>query len=74
MSSFALYGESDTYVHLVGATTFDEAVRLFLEDVENVGVELKNVFNVYAAVGNQENRMLENHVIELIENAKNDVQ
>lgn len=72
--SFAIYGESGAYVHLVGATTFDEAVSLFLEDVESVGVELKNVFNVYAAVGNQENRMLENHVIELIENAKNDAQ
>jgi hypothetical protein len=70
--SFAIYGESDAYVHLVSATSESEAIALLLEDVHSVGVELKNVFNVYATEGREECKVLEDYVEKLIESAKND--
>jgi hypothetical protein len=65
--SFAIYGESDTYVHLVTADTESEAVALFIDDVNSVGVNLKNVMNVYAVERNQEAVSLQRYVQALID-------
>lgn len=64
--SFAIYGESDTYVHLVAAETKREVVRLFLEDIRSVNKELKKITNVYAVESNQENIELQRYVEALI--------
>lgn len=67
--SFALYGESQSYVHLVSAETAEKAVSLFLEDLREVGVELKTVLNIFAVEGNKENKELEDFVTDLIREA-----
>lgn len=67
--SFAIYGESDTYVHLVTADTKSAVVHLFLQDIESVNKELKNIINVYAVEGNQENTALERYIEALINEA-----
>jgi len=69
--SFAIYGESDSYVHLVSAPYESEAIALLLEDISSVDVQLKNVFNVYATEGRHECKRLEDYVEKLIESAKN---
>lgn len=64
--SYAIYGESLAYVHLVAAPTAQEALRLFLEDVESVGLRLSYVSNIYAAIWGEEATELENKINELI--------
>lgn len=67
--SFAIYGESETYVHLVTGETESEAVELFLEDITSVNQELKNITNVYAVNRNQEATSLERYIEALIKEA-----
>lgn len=64
---FAIYGETLGYVHLVSANTYQEAIRLFVVDVESVGCKMSNVFNVYAAQGRDERVDLENEIIKMTE-------
>lgn len=70
--SFAIYGESDTYVHLVTADTRVDVLNMFLADLVEFGVKIQNVFNVYAVENNSEDKDLEDFIEKLIESAKND--
>jgi hypothetical protein len=68
--SFAIYGESDTYVFLVSAETKELALTEFIDDVASMGVKLANVYNVYAVNGRDEFAELENQVNKLIKEAQ----
>lgn len=70
--SYAIYGESDSYVHLVAGETFHSTVVQFIEDVDSVGVLLKDVFNIFAVHDRQEDVALENYIRELIAESKLD--
>lgn len=70
--SFAIYGESNAYVHLVSADTKEQAVREFLADIAEFNVPLQAVINVYAVEGRDECKDLEDFVQELIEEAIRD--
>lgn len=70
--SFAIYGESDSYVHLVTAETSEKALSLFLDDIHEVGASLKRVFNVYAVEGNHEDKDLEDYIENMINEAQNE--
>jgi anion-transporting ArsA/GET3 family ATPase len=69
--SYAIYGESETYIHLVTADTESEVVDLFLEDIKSVNQELKNITNVYAVNRNQEASDLERYIESMIKEANN---
>lgn len=71
--SFAIYGESNGYVHLVSELTREEAVQSFLDDVKDTGVNLGAVYNVYAVEGRQEDKDLEDLIEKLIKDAPDDV-
>lgn len=64
--SFAIYGESTGYVHLVSADTRAKAVDLFITDIQEVGVEINAVYNVYAVQDNKEDKDLEDFIEEMI--------
>ena len=64
--SFALYGESDGYVHLVAAEDRDEIIDLFIADLAEVNVDITAVFNVYAVQDNKEDKDLEDLIEEMI--------
>lgn len=64
--SYAIYGESLAYVHLVSAPTAQEALRLFLEDVKGVCLRLSYVGNIYAVCGTDEATELEDEINALI--------
>jgi hypothetical protein len=68
--AFAIYGESEAYVHLVTATSRKKCLSMFLEDVKSVGCHLSHVYNVYAVENNQECKSLEDEVHDLIEREK----
>lgn len=68
--SFAIYAESDTYVHLVGGETAAETFDLFIKDLNECGVKIKDVFNVYAVNGKDEAIELENVINEMIRDAQ----
>jgi hypothetical protein len=70
--SFALYGESDAYVHLISADTQEQAVSDFLADLREFNVPLHAVINVYAVEGRDECKDLEDLIQELIEEAIHD--
>lgn len=64
--SFAIYGESNTYVFLATANSREKAVHLFLKDVKDTGVKLAEVFNVFAVEGNKEDKDTEDFITMLI--------
>lgn len=71
--SYAIYGESLAYVHLVSANSAVVALARFLEDVKSVGVRLSYVSNIYAVCGSEEATELEDTINALIEeDAQND--
>lgn len=67
--SFAIYGESSGYVHLVTGPTRVDTLNLFLADLEEVGVTIKEVFNVYAVEDNREDKDLEDFIENMINEA-----
>lgn len=71
--SFAIYGESDGYVHLVSADTQANAAQLFVDDILEVGVKLGNVYNIYAVENNREDKELEDFIEKMIEESKQSV-
>lgn len=72
--SFAIYGESTGYVHLVSALTREKVIHLFLEDVKDVGVDIKAVYNIYAVEDSQEDKELEDFIEMVIKEASNVLQ
>lgn len=72
--SFAIYGESQTYVHLTSGDTREGVIEAFLRDVREVDVDLGSVFNIFAVENSREDRDLENEVIKLIWEAGNVTQ
>jgi len=60
--SYALYAESEGYVHLVSAESVSETFRRLSEDIDSVGVTFGKLFNVYACKGGQEFPELEDLV------------
>ena len=68
--SYAIYGESHSYVFLVTESSREKAVNSFLRDVEDVGVKLSDVFNIFAAkAGRQEDKDTEDFIRGLINEA-----
>lgn len=65
--SYALYGESLAYVHLVAHEDQDTLIDMFFKDVDSMNVKRNEVYNVYAVFGNQECRALEQRVLKMIE-------
>lgn len=72
--SYAIYGESDTYVHLVTGDTDAHALSEFMEDIKSVGVTIDKVFNIYAVNGREEAVELENALNAIIANAQQEVK
>ncbi|MNB97595.1 hypothetical protein D3C75_448260 [compost metagenome] len=72
--SYAIYGESDTYVFLVTGETPAHALSEFMDDVDSCGVLIRNVYNIYAVTGRQEAVELENAVNAIIANAIKEVE
>ena len=70
--SYAIYGESDTYVFLVTGETPAHALSEFMQDINDVGVLIRNVYNIYAVNGRQEAVELENAVNAIIADAIKD--
>lgn len=68
--AFAIYGETSGYVHLVAGDCEQAIVSQFVTDVESVGAKLKDVYNVFAVTGRDENVDLEDRVNKLIEEAQ----
>lgn len=64
--SYALYGESLAYVHLVAHEDQDTLIDMFFKDINDMGVKPHEVYNVYAVFGNQECRKLEERVLKII--------
>lgn len=64
--SFAIYGESQTYVHLTSSDTREGVIQAFIQDVGDVGVELGTVFNIFAVENSREDMELEDEVRNLI--------
>lgn len=64
--SFAVYGESQAYVHLSSADTREEVVKAFLTDLSDVGVDISTVFNVFAVEKSREDSDLEDEIRHLI--------
>lgn len=67
--SFAIYGESQTYVHLTSADTREGVICAFLDDVAAVNVDLSTVFNIFAVEDSREDRELEDEIQFLIDGA-----
>lgn len=67
--SFAIYGESQTYVHLTSADTREGVIEAFIKDVADVNVDLSTVFNIFAVENSREDRDLENEILKMIEDA-----
>lgn len=68
--SFAVYGESSSYVHLVSANTREDVIALFVADVNEVGVRLSTVHNIYAVENNREDKDLEDFIENIIKGSK----
>ena len=64
--SFAIYGESNTYVFLATAATREKVIHLFLKDVQDTGVKLAEVFNIFAVEGNREDKDTEDFITAMI--------
>lgn len=71
--SFAIYGESNGYVHLIAAETKDKAIELFKQDVNEVGVRLSTIVNVFAVENNREDKDLEDLIEKMIKDSKQTV-
>lgn len=67
--SFAIYGESQAYVHLTSSDTRDEVIKAFLTDLSDVGVDIAEVFNVFAVEDSREDKELEDEIRFLINEA-----
>lgn len=63
--SYAIYGESSGYVHLVTGQTPAHVMDEFFADLDSVNVNISKVYNVYAVNGREEFKELED-AIELI--------
>lgn len=67
--SYAIYGESDTYVFLVTSPTSEQAIEEFITDVNDVGVKLSHVYNIFAVNGREEDKQLEDTLEAIIAQA-----
>lgn len=67
--SFAVYGETQSYVHLISASTREEAVDLFFSDIAQFGCDPSSVFNVFAVEGDKEDKELEDLILKVVEEA-----
>lgn len=67
--SYAIYGESDTYVFLVTSPTAEQAIEEFITDVKDVGVKLSHVYNIFAVNGRTEDKYLEDKLEAIIAQA-----
>lgn len=67
--SYAIYGESDTYVHLVSGETPAHALSEFMADLDSVGVNIAHVSNIYAVNGREEAVELEDAINQIIKDA-----
>lgn len=68
--SYAIYGESDAYVHLVTGETPSHVLSEFMSDLASVGVKLGQVYNVYAVNGREEAVDVEDTLNNLIKEAQ----
>lgn len=68
--SYAIYAESEGYVHLVSANTVTEVFNLLTDDIKSVGVTFGQLFNVYACKGGHEYPDLEDLVNKYIKETK----
>lgn len=71
--SFAIYGESLTYIHLVSAKTRSQALQDFIADIKSVGVDPATVYGVVAAKGRDEDQKLQNSFYEYVKLEKQNV-
>lgn len=69
--SFAIYGESLGYVHLVTAEDQDSVLRMFFDDVKSCNVQLEHIGNIYAVEGKDECLDLQDAVNKAIQEARN---
>lgn len=67
--SYAIYGESDTYVFLVTGDTHAHVVSEFTNDVHEMGVPLGSVYNIFAVNGREEDKQLEDTLEAIIAQA-----
>lgn len=67
--SFAIYGESPSYVHLVSGDTRNKAINAFIADVQDVGADLASVYNLFAVENAKEDLELEDFIRQMIEEA-----
>lgn len=67
--SYAIYGESDSYVHLVTGDSAAHALSEFMADIESVGVNIAHVINIYAVNGREEAVELEDAINKIIADA-----
>lgn len=72
---FAIYAESDSYVHLVTAPTSQAAVEYLIEDIEGVCVKLGELRpqTVFAVHGRVEDVEMEDRIVDLIKKAQEEV-
>lgn len=68
--SYAIYGESDGYVHLVTGDTPSHVLKEFFADLTSVNVRIEQVYNVYAVNGREEYKDLEDAIESLIKEAQ----
>lgn len=68
--SYAIYGESDAYVHLVTGETPSHVLSEFMSDLASVCVKLGQVYNVYAVNGREEAVDIEDTLNKLIKEAQ----
>lgn len=72
--SFAIYGESPSYVHLVSGDTRNKAINAFIADIQEMGVALSSVYNLFAVENAKEDLELEDFIRQMIEEAGNVTQ
>ena len=71
--SFAIYGESLTYIHLVSAETRNQALKDFIADIKSVGVDPATVYGVVAVKGRNEDQKLQDAFYEFVKLEKQNV-
>lgn len=73
--SYAIYAESDSYVHLVTAETSKAVLDLLIEDMSMVGVGFRDLkpASVYAVIKNVEDIEMQNRIFDLIKKAQKEV-
>lgn len=68
--TYAIYAESDGYVHLVSAHSVSDVLNLLTKDIHSVAVKYGQLFNVYACKDGDECPDLEDIVNKYIKENK----